>query len=108
MPEFHVGDTVVITSPRARVERMASFEITEFKEWEGQLCATGDGHAWWPVEMLDCDMTVEQKELAIKLERALNDFRGAERYLEMLQQQAMRELPEPVLDRICDAYQAGT
>lgn len=103
MPDFHVGDVVQIVSPKARVERMATFTITEFKDWEGELCATGDGHAWWPVEMLDYDLTGDQKITAEMLEFEMQEFIVAMRRIAKAEQAAAEVLPGWYIKRIRDA-----
>lgn len=114
MPDFHVGDRVQIVSPKARVERMASFVITEFKSFgpsddhkDEELCATGDGHAWWPVEMLDYapeyKLTPDQSTAAEMLEFEMHEFIVAMRRIARAQQEAAKVLPGWYIKRIRDA-----
>lgn len=103
MPDFHVGDTVQIVSPKARVERMAVFTITEFKDFDGELCATGDGHAWWPVQMLDYALTPEQLAAAEVYERSVQTFLSAMRDHVEAEKLAGGVLPGWYMKRIRDA-----
>ncbi len=106
MPEFHVGDRVQIISPKARVERMAVFKITEFRDFDGELCATGEGHAWWPVAMLDHALTPEQKCLAEMLERTMHAASTCIQTAVLAEKQASEGgLPGWMIKRIRDAAQ---
>lgn len=103
MPDFHLGDSVQIVSPKARTERMAVFTITEFKDFDGELCATGDGHAWWPVEMLDYALSAGQLAVAEMYERAVHDFITAMRTHAEAEKLAALSLPGWYMKRIRDA-----
>ena len=108
MSDFHVGDEVII-SASARVERGAVFTITEFRTFRAvdkisaEVCATGDGHAWWPVDMLDFNLSPDQRDVRERLERAYYDAAVALTECAEAERDAARLLTGRMIKQIRDA-----
>jgi hypothetical protein len=103
MMEFHIGDYVrTIGVYEGLIE---SFVITEFKQFNHALCATGEGHAWWDVDDLDYaiqePLNEEQQAIVEKLERALHSAAEALLAAVIMQKEASRKgIPGWMIKRI--------
>lgn len=103
MPEFHVGDKVVVLYTVDRLSFTVAAIDRRGDEVHYSGVDLGNGVVWWPESRLDYDLSWKQKEFQIRLERALYQVIESQRLAQEALKEAEKVLPGWLILRTLEA-----